>query len=110
MRTATGDKICELLRAHVGRAHSIHAHQIGEQLRPKMNERTVRQIISDQSCLWHELVCATPGGGYFIAENVEEMLVYRNWLKDQADHWGRKLTRFDTLCKRMGLHLKELAA
>src|SRR5258708_4776736 len=78
MRTGEGDKIFDVIRAHVGSENAISAPDICRELGWSHGcERNVRRIIAKESHLWPEIVCAragdpTGGGGYFVAESYEE--------------------------------------
>jgi hypothetical protein len=112
MRTPEGDKICSIIRLHIGRANGISAPDICRELGWRESyERTVRRIIADESCLWSSsrrgdpgvLVCSEPSTGYFVAETYEEAHSYWNWLTDLAAVANRKVFNFQEACSEMGI-------
>ncbi len=114
MRTRGGDKIFSVIRRHVGKENAISAAEICDELgRSAGNAREVRRIISDESCLWpNVLVCAYSGkncGGYFVAESFEEAETYLNWLTELAAVASRKVFNFREACSKMGIRFKKAA-
>jgi hypothetical protein len=109
MRTTQGDKIFAIIRQHDGAANAITAPQICRELGwRKSRERTVRQIIADEAAFWEGWpVCAIPGQGYFVAESIEELMSYDNWLADLVDRSSDKLKAFRAALKKMGIRLPE---
>ena len=109
MRTPQGDKIFEVLRAHLGRENAISAPDICTALRwPTGREREVRRIIRAESPLWSDangIVCAAPGGGYFLAQTLEEILAYESWLQEGFNSYKERLESVRAYCRARGLHL-----
>ena len=109
MRTPEGDKIFAIIRQHDGAPNAITAPQICRELGwRKSRQRTVRQIISDESALWEGWpVCAIPGQGYFIAQSIEELMSYDNWLADLLTRSCNKLNAFRAAVRKMGIRLPD---
>lgn len=107
VRTPEGDKIFEIIRQHNGAAQAITAPQICCQLGwRKSRERTVRQIIADESAAWEGWpVCGIPGQGYFVAESIEELMAYDNWLAELLERSRNKLEAFREALRKMGIRL-----
>ncbi len=107
MRTPDGDKIFAILRQHDGAANAITAPQICRELGwRKSSQRTVRQIIADESALWEGWpVCGIPGQGYFIAQSIEELMSYDNWLGGLLVRASDKLSAFRAAVRKMGIRL-----
>lgn len=111
MRTKTGDAIFKLLQQHQGRATAISAPDICRELDyPPGRERQVRRIIADESALWPDVVCATPGAGYFCATSYEEIATYDNWLNQLVTEATDKLNAFRTAAKNAGFNIIALPA
>jgi hypothetical protein len=111
MKTPQGDKIYDVLRLHQGRENAISAPEICRALRwPEGRERQVRQIIRDESPLWAEdagIVCAAPGGGYFLATSMEELLAYESWLLEGRNSYDERLHRVRAYCRKRGFDLEQ---
>lgn len=109
MRTPEGDKIFAIIRQQDGAENAITAPQICRELGwKKSRERTVRRIIADESAFWEGWpVCGIPGQGYFVAESIEELMSYRNWLADLVDRSTDKLNAFRAALQKMGIKLPE---
>jgi hypothetical protein len=111
MKTPLGDKIYSVLARHVGRENAISAPGIcRELLWSEGRERQVRQIIRDESPLWaeeHGILCAAPGGGYFLATTMEELLAYESWLIEGRNSYGERLRRVRAYCRKRGFDLEQ---
>ncbi|GEM_PF-3890830 len=112
MRTPEGDAIFAVVKTRVGRDHAITSADICRELRWRPSrERQVRQIISDESMLWPEIVCAAPGknGGFFRAETLDELCIYDNWLTEIAEREMNKRDAFRAYVRQQGIRLPERA-
>ena len=109
MRTEEGDNIFAIVRQHSGAANAITAPQICRLLGwKKSGERHVRQLIADEGSLWEGWpVCSIPGQGFFIAETIEELIAYNNWLSELAYVSRDKLIFFREAVGKMGIRLPE---
>lgn len=107
MRTPEGDKVFAIIRQHNGAGQAITAPQICRELGWRTSrERVVRQIIADESASWEGWpVCAIPGQGYFVAESIEELMSYDNWLAELVSRSTNKLKAFRAALQRMGVRL-----
>lgn len=111
MRTPQGDRIYRVLAAHLGRENAISAPDICKALRwPEGRERQVRQIIRDESPLWADdngILCAAPGGGYFLAQTFEELLAYESWLQEGRKSYDERLRSVRAYCRKRGFDLQQ---
>lgn len=109
MRTPEGDKVFAIIRQHDGAENAITAPQICRQLGwRRSRERLVRQLIADESAAWEGWpVCAIPGQGYFVAQSIEELMSYDNWLAELLTRSTDKLNAFRAAVKKMGIRLPE---
>jgi len=109
MRTSQGDKIYQVLRTHLGRENAISAPAICKALRwPEGREREVRRVIRSESPLWADangIVCAAPGGGYFLAQTLEEIMAYESWLLDGLNAYQERLEIVRNYCRARGIKL-----
>ncbi|HEX4083347.1 MAG TPA: hypothetical protein VHY22_00445 [Chthoniobacteraceae bacterium] len=105
MRTAEGDRVCELIRTRLGRRQAVTACQICQILGwPQSRESIVRRIIAEESMLWSGiLICCADGEGYFCATNCDEALACETWLREARDHAQITLDTFIAQCRRLGL-------
>jgi hypothetical protein len=112
VRSKTGDRIFAVLRQHVGAANAITGPQLCRALGyRKSMERAIRRIIADESARWEGWpVCAIPGQGYFIAESIEELMSYDNWLADLLERSTNKLQAFRAAVRKMGIRLPDRKA
>lgn len=108
MRTGEGNEIYRVLRTHIGRDQAISAPDICRAIGWSMTrERHVRQVISDESHFWSGvLICSSPGAGYFVAADFEEVHKYRNWIADLFHQAADKLRKVDNACAKMGIRFK----
>jgi len=110
MRTPQGDKIFEVLQKHLGRENAISAPDIAKALRwPAGREREVRRIIRTESPLWADkngVLCAAPGGGYFLAQTFEELMAYHSWLCDGRNSYDERIKSVEAYCHARGFNLQ----
>lgn len=101
-----------VLRQHVGREQAITAPQICRALNwPLTLEREVRRILKEEGRSWGKegelfIICAIPGRGYFLAQDIEEIEAHDNWLSAQYAAVGKTRRDFRALCKNLGISLE----
>jgi hypothetical protein len=112
MRSFFGDRVLEHLAEHVGRENAISAPAIALEMRlPFGIEREVRRTINSERSLWAAngiLVCATPGGGYYIAADLADIADYHSTLRALATAAADRLASFEQECALTGFALSAL--
>lgn len=73
----TQDQLLAELQRHVGKANGIHVNALARNLTNQtedidMHARRVRSLVQEMRESGHQ-ICATPAGGYFMAETPEEL-------------------------------------
>lgn len=107
MKTAEGTAIFAVIKQRNGAENAINAVEICHRLGwPAKREREVRQRIADEAALWPQLVCATPGKGYFIPETYEELERYDNWLGNLVRSAELKRAEFRESARHHGFRLR----
>ena len=109
MRTNPGDKIFAILKTHIGRENAISAPELAKAIGWRSSlEREVRRIIRTESPLWAErdgLVCAVPGGGYFLGTSFEELSTYHTWLTEGRTAYEERIAIVANYCRARGIAL-----
>lgn len=100
-------KIAQVLRQRAGRENAITSFEIA--LAVNRNQRAVRAAISENlEWFWDQdiAVLAAPGGGFFVGDDLEQFVKYREVLTALGFQIDEKIKAFDKLCAKRGLCLK----
>ncbi len=76
-----GAAVADILAQARGRDHALTSGEIAMRLRDsgaeaRCDSRGVRAIISELQDRWPFIVCAAPGGGYFVPADFDEVRAY----------------------------------
>lgn len=91
---AERSRLLSVMQQHIGAAHGISAKDLAASV--GSDERQVRRVISDLREDGYS-ICGTPGTGYFIASNAEELNACCEFLRSRALHSLRLEARLRNL-------------
>lgn len=107
-RQIPGAEIASILAQARGRENALTSAEIAWRIRRKdvfVDARTVRRVIAELQTKWNFLVCAAPGGGYFVPADFDEVRAYYLFLSTLERSAIEKRRRYRAQAEKLGYRL-----